>query len=99
MKRKLNEFKDRLVALSVHKQIPPDRNGHFLMMLKHLLRTRSSFLMAFDHDGVKEVWEASNFYHMPLVAVLTNLAKIQTDVMNAKNNVVTALSCWYQFRC
>lgn len=92
LKRKLNEFKDRLIALSVTKADSTGQKWTLPDDVKASVENAFQFPDGVDHDGVKEVWEASNFYHMPLVAVLTNLAKIQTDVMNAKNNVVTALA-------
>jgi gliding motility-associated protein GldM len=46
----------------------------------------------FDSEGKEESWEVNNFYHMPLVAVLANITKYQTDVMNVKNNVCMALA-------
>jgi len=38
-----------------------------------------------------ENWMLSNFYHIPLAAVVTNLSKIQTDVRNAESDVVKHL--------
>lgn len=38
-----------------------------------------------------ENWMLSNFYHIPLAAVVTNLSKIQTDVRNAESDVIKNL--------
>jgi len=38
-----------------------------------------------------ENWMLSNFYHIPLAAVITNLSKIQTDVRNAESDVIKHL--------
>ncbi|RMG78960.1 MAG: gliding motility protein GldM [Bacteroidetes bacterium] len=42
-------------------------------------------------NGTKEDWISLNFYHLPLVAVVTNLTKIQSDVRNAEADVVKKL--------
>lgn len=42
-------------------------------------------------NGVTESWATMNFYHLPLVAVLTNLSKMQSDVLNAEADVIKAL--------
>ncbi|MBC7694214.1 MAG: hypothetical protein H7141_02080 [Burkholderiales bacterium] len=36
-------------------------------------------------EGVKLNWEAENFYHMPMAAVITNLDKIQADMKNLES--------------
>ena len=38
-----------------------------------------------------ENWMLSNFYHIPLAAVVTNLSKIQTDVRNGESDVIKNL--------
>lgn len=38
-----------------------------------------------------ESWMLSNFYHIPLAAVVTNLSKIQTDVRNGESDVIKNL--------
>jgi gliding motility-associated protein GldM len=42
-------------------------------------------------NGEKESWELINFEHVPLVAVITILSKIQADVRNAESDVVSEL--------
>jgi gliding motility-associated protein GldM len=42
-------------------------------------------------DGTPELWEAKNFYHSPLAAVVTILSKIQSEVLNAEADVVKTL--------
>lgn len=91
LKKKLNEYKDRLLGLTF---LRADSSGKKFVLpddVKASISAAFEFPAGVDHDGVEEPWEVNNFYHMPLVAVLANLAKIQTDVMNAKNNVITAL--------
>lgn len=36
-------------------------------------------------------WVGMNFYHLPLVAVLTNLTKMQNDINNAEADVISGL--------
>lgn len=43
------------------------------------------------HAGVKEEWEISQFYHLPLAAVITNLTKMQADVRSLEADVVKLL--------
>lgn len=40
-------------------------------------------------DSVK--WEAKNFYHSPLAAIIPIMTKLQVDVQNAKADVLTAM--------
>ncbi|TND04087.1 MAG: gliding motility-associated protein GldM [Bacteroidetes bacterium] len=42
-------------------------------------------------DEDQKTWEMMNFYHSPLVAVVTILSKIQTDIKTAESDVVDAL--------
>jgi gliding motility-associated protein GldM len=42
-------------------------------------------------DGTPELWEAKNFYHSPLAAVVTILSKIQSEVLNSEADVVKTL--------
>ncbi len=42
-------------------------------------------------DGHDVGWAGGNFYHLPLVAVITNLTKMQNDVSNAEADAVNGL--------
>ena len=92
LRNKLNQYKEKLLGISIQRA---DSSGNKFSLpddVKAAISAAFEFPAGFDHDGVEEPWEVNNFYHMPLVAVLANLAKIQTDVMNAKNNVITSLA-------
>jgi gliding motility-associated protein GldM len=87
---KLTEFKDKLLAI----EIPKENGKKFELAedVKASLNSTFAFPDGVGHDKIPAVWETHNFYHMPLVAVIANLSKIQTDVMNAKNNVLANLA-------
>jgi gliding motility-associated protein GldM len=92
LRTKLEKFRDELLAVKV---IRGDSSGKAFELgedVKAAIQNTFKFDPGKDNDGKEELWETNNFYHMPLVAVLANLNKIQTDVMNAKNNVVNALA-------
>ncbi|OFX43321.1 MAG: hypothetical protein A2046_08385 [Bacteroidetes bacterium GWA2_30_7] len=42
-------------------------------------------------DPADKFWETKNFYHLPLVACITMLSKIENDVRNAESDVVSNL--------
>jgi gliding motility-associated protein GldM len=44
-----------------------------------------------DSEGKEEPWEVGNFYHLPLVSIITNLTRYQTEVRNVEAEVVKAL--------
>lgn len=92
MKKKLTEFRDKLVNIKVQKADSSGTSWSLPEDVKASIMAAFDFPKGKDHDGNEEPWEVNNFYHMPLVAVLANFSKIQTDVMNAKNNVVAALA-------
>jgi gliding motility-associated protein GldM len=43
------------------------------------------------NSPTNENWELYNFYHLPLVAVVTNLSRIQNDIKKAESDVVEYL--------
>lgn len=44
-----------------------------------------------SNDPADKYWETKNFYHLPIVACLTMLSKIENDVRNAESDVVSVL--------
>lgn len=92
LKTKLIELRDKLGGLKVARADGSGNDFELPDDVKSAIDGAFKFENGYDHDGKEELWETNNFYHMPLVAVLANLSKIQTDVMNAKNNVVNALA-------
>lgn len=92
LKTKLLQYKDQLVNLRVTKSDSSGTSFELPEDVKTSLDAVFAFNDSEDRDGKKETWETHNFFHMPLVAVIANLSKLQTDVMNSKNHVLTALA-------
>jgi gliding motility-associated protein GldM len=44
-----------------------------------------------DDGGEKRTWEIMNFDNKPLIAIITLLSKIEIDIKNAENNVISSL--------
>lgn len=44
-----------------------------------------------SRSGETQSWEAGNFYHVPLAAVITNLTRLQADVKKAQADALTLL--------
>lgn len=44
-----------------------------------------------SRSGETQSWEAGNFYHVPLAAVVTNLTRLQADVKKAQADALTLL--------
>lgn len=89
---KLTKFKEDLKAIKFAKA---DSSGKFFELsedVKAALESSFAFEPGVDHDGKEAPWETHNFYHMPLVAVIANLSKIETDVRNTMNQVVMDLA-------
>jgi gliding motility-associated protein GldM len=89
---KLTAFRDNLANISVVKADSSGKSFTIPDDVKAALMSSFAFEDGLDHDEKPLPWESHNFFHMPLVAVIANLSKIQTDVMNSKNNVITALA-------
>lgn len=43
-------------------------------------------------EEVEEVWQTTNFFHVPMAAIITTLTKLQVDVENAKADLLTELA-------
>ncbi len=43
-------------------------------------------------EEVEEVWQTTNFFHVPMAAIITTLTKLQVDVENAKADLLTELT-------
>ncbi|MES2134237.1 MAG: GldM family protein [Bacteroidota bacterium] len=56
-----------------------------LSALKQKLNTIKPVDRNIMDDGVKLNWELENFYHQPMAAVVTNLAKMQADMKNVES--------------
>jgi len=92
LRTKLEKFRDDLLAIKVVKADSSGKSFELPDDVKAAITNAFSFEKGKDADDKDEVWETNNFFHMPLVAVLANMSKLQTDVMNAKNNVINVLA-------
>lgn len=61
-------------------------------------RSRESFDAGITFDDVQvsrsgetQSWEAGNFYHVPVAAVITNLTRLQADIKKAQTDALTLL--------
>lgn len=79
LKKRIEEFKKSMAALVPEKE----RGG-----LKLGLSTEDVYSL---EEHTKITWENNLFYHIPLAAVLSNMAKLKNDVKNAESDVVSAL--------
>jgi gliding motility-associated protein GldM len=79
LKKKIEEFKKEMTALVPEKE----RSS-----LKLGLSTEDVYSSA---EEKKITWENNLFYHNPIAAVLSSMAKIKNDVKNAESDVVSVL--------
>jgi gliding motility-associated protein GldM len=90
LKDKIDVCRTKLIKLlddGTGVQVRADIKANGQAAVKNGLATDVKYL----EDGHDVGWPGMNFYHLPLVAVLTNLTKMQTDVNNAEADVITAL--------
>ena len=81
LKTEVDEYREFLLSLIDEKdEIARNTIEDLLHTGDHTLKT-----------GEKEAWEIANFAHLPLVAVITNLSKLQSDVRTAEAEVVKYL--------
>lgn len=88
LKEKLENFRDELKDLEF-----TDFVGNEFKVSPGL---KASFDQTFVYekemeDGKEVLWEAANFFDVPLAAVIPILSKLQIDVENAKSNLMTEL--------
>ena len=88
LKDKLEAFKDELKGIAF-----TDFVGNNFEVSPGL---KASFDKTFVYetemeDGKEVLWEAANFYDVPIAAVIPILSKLQIDIENAKSNIMTEL--------
>ena len=79
LKEKIEEFREHLLSLT---NDPAVQNG-----IKEALNTDKMK----DSNGTEMDWEAGHFEHIPMVAVITMLSKLQSDVRNAEADIIQNL--------
>ena len=80
LKQKINDFRDHLVSLTADTAIQ--------RTIKKGLDTSAP---PTRKDGITPSWESSLFDHIPAVAVITILSKLQGDVRNAEADILQNL--------
>lgn len=80
LKSKLDYFREKMKSYVKEPSLISGLNANF--------NTDTTFKVS---ETEVENWMLSNFYHIPLAAVVTNLSKIQTDVRNAESDVIKDL--------
>ena len=88
LKQKLEAFRDELKAVSF-----TDFVGNEFKVSPGLKASlEQTFVYPDEMEDDKEVlWEAANFFDVPIAAVIPILSKLQIDVENAKSNMMTEL--------
>ncbi|MBX7181781.1 MAG: gliding motility protein GldM [Bacteroidia bacterium] len=90
LKEKIDNCRNKLIKLlddGAGIKIIPDIKNKVQAAVKNGLSTDIKYI----EDGHDIGWAGMNFYHLPLVAVLTNLTKMQNDVNNAEADVINGL--------
>jgi gliding motility-associated protein GldM len=90
LREKIETLKKNLIALLADGgdgfKLLPDEKKKLTNIIDKSLKTDNTAM----ENGVKVGWEGINFYHLPLVAVLTNLSKIQNDINNVEADITTS---------
>lgn len=79
LKKKIEDF--RTLALSY----TSDKHPEIKTSLEKSLNTDPPPV---SKDGIQQTWESNYFEHIPMVAVLTMLTKLQSDVRNSEAEIV-----------
>jgi len=87
LRQQLTKLHDDLLTLidNMQKDSKTKLDEESISTLKQKLSTIKPFDRNLVIEGVKLNWEAENFYHMPMAAVVTNLDKIQADMKNLES--------------
>ena len=83
LKKKIIHFREYLVGL-----INPQKSPQLIESINGILNTDNPPL---KEDGEANTWESSRFEHIPLIAVIPQLTKVQVDILNCEAEVVNYL--------
>ncbi len=83
LKNKLIKFRDYLISIIDNQKAP-----QLVESVRNILNTDSPKP---KEDGTVQSWESSRFEHIPLIAVIPQLTKVQVDVLNCEAEVVNYL--------
>lgn len=81
LKVKIDAFREYLLGLLC------DKNPALCQSIKVNLNTDNPPVI----DGEVRTWSSSNFENLPLVAVITLMTKLQSDIRNAESDAITFL--------
>ena len=83
LKEKINAYRNKLISVLDSKNLASDE-------AKASLAQNLNTDKINGHEGEVE-WEIANFSQLPLVASLTMLSKMKTDILNAESDVISKL--------
>ena len=82
-RKKVASYRDAILNL-----IDKERDSALYGTINEMLNTDDP---PATNDGIQHTWESYRFEHIPLVAVLPQLTKVQVDVLNAEADVMSYL--------
>ncbi len=83
LKKKLETFREYLISIIDNQKAP-----QLVESVRNILNTDSPKP---KEDGTVQTWQSSRFEHIPLIAVIPQLTKVQVDVLNCEAEVVNYL--------
>ncbi len=83
LKQKIVDFREYIV-----KQIDPDKGAELIKSINGILNTDDPPV---KEDGTHNSWESARFEHIPLIAVIPQLTKVQVDILNTEAEILNYL--------
>ncbi len=83
LKGKLNSYREKVAAVLTG--VP--KTESIILSMNSNLSTEDQK----DQEGKMKAWERINFEQLPLVAILTMLSKLKTDVLNTESDAINSL--------
>lgn len=83
LKQKIIEFREYIVKL-----IDPDKGAELIKSINGILNTDDPPV---KEDGTHNTWESARFEHIPLIAVIPQLTKVQVDILNTEAEILNYL--------
>lgn len=84
LKAQMDNYRNFVIGLI------PDTNGSVLA--RNIMKTLSTDDMeSHNEEGVMIPWESANFEHLPLIAVIAMMSKMQNDLRNVESDMLSML--------
>ncbi len=83
LKQKIIDFRKYLVSL-----IDPEKGAELIKSINGILNTDDPPV---KEDGTHNSWESARFEHIPLIAVIPQLTKVQVDILNTEAEILNYL--------